>query len=115
MRAMFVATLLVRTASQAAPSPVQLPSGFAITPLAAPGAEFQRMPTHLRLDGSADANGAVTEALSPDGSALVVLTSGFDTNFYTEQKQKITHKVLDPVTGQPASVTTPNAEWIFDL
>jgi DNA-binding beta-propeller fold protein YncE len=113
MRAMFVATLLVGTACQAAPSPVQLPSGFAITPLAAPGAEFQRMPTHLRLDGSADANGAVTEALSPDGSALVVLTSGFNTNFYTEQKQKITHKVLDPVTGQPASVITPNAEWIF--
>ena len=99
--------------SQAAPPPVQLPSGFAITPLAAPGADFQRLPTHLRADGSADANGAVTAAKSPDGTALLVLTSGFNTNFYTEQKQKITHAVLDPVTGQRSGTTTPNAEWIF--
>ena len=97
----------------AAPPPVQLPSGFAITPLAAPGADFQRLPTYLRADGSADANGAVTAAKSPDGTALLVLTSGFNTNFYTEQKQKITHPVLDPVTGQPSGITTPNAEWIF--
>jgi DNA-binding beta-propeller fold protein YncE len=113
MRAIFVATLLVGASCQAAATPVQLPSGFTITPLAAPGADFQRMPTHLRADGSADANGAVTEALSPDGTALLVLTSGFNTNFYTEQKQKITHNVLDPVTGQPTSIITPNAEWIF--
>jgi DNA-binding beta-propeller fold protein YncE len=98
---------------EAAPAPLQLPSGFAITPLAAPGADFQQLPTHLRADGSADANGAVTEALSPDGTALLVLTSGFNTQFYTEQKQKITHPVLDPVTGQPSGVTTPNAEWVF--
>ena len=47
-----------------------LPDGFYITPTAAPGSIFQGLPTGLRSDGSADANGAVTTALSPDGTAL---------------------------------------------
>jgi len=98
----------------AAPAPeTRLPSGFSITPLAAPGADLQRFPTHLRADGSADGNGANTAVLSPDGSALLVLTSGFNTYFYTEAAVPITHAVLDPLTGQPSSVTTQNAEWIF--
>jgi hypothetical protein len=37
-----------------------LPDGFYITPTAAPGSIFQGLPTGLRPDGSADANGAVT-------------------------------------------------------
>ena len=90
-----------------------LPSGFTITPLAAPGAVFQKLPTGLRADGSADANGAVTAALSPDGTTLLVLTTGYNSFFYTPDKQKIMHTVLDPATGQPSTVTTPNAEWIF--
>ncbi len=108
-----IAAVALAASCQAPPIPTQIPSGFAITPLAAPGADFQRLPTHLRADGSADANGAVTAAKSPDGTALLVLTSGFNTQFYTEQKQKITHPVFDPVTAQPTGVTTPNAEWIF--
>jgi len=112
MRTAILTAALVLTACHAAP-PVILPSGFAITPLAAPGADFQRLPTQLRADGSADANGAVTAALSPDGTALLVLTSGYNTKFYTPAKQPITHTVLDPITGQPSMVTTPNAEWVF--
>ncbi len=92
---------------------VQLPSGFTITPLAAPGAALQRLPTQLRSDGTADANGAETALLSPDGTALLVLTSGYNSFFYTGKGAAITHPVADPLTGQPSSVTTPNAEWIF--
>ncbi len=95
------------------PDAALLPSGFSVTPTAAPGADFQRLPTHLRPDGTADANGAVSLALSPDGTALLVLTSGYNTAFRTMQGSPITHAVLDPRTGQPSQVTTPNAEWIF--
>ncbi len=90
-----------------------MPSGFAITPLAAAGADFQRLPTHLRADRSADANGAVTASLSPDGTALLVLTSGFNTAFRTEKNAAIVHAVPDPRTGAPSDVITPNAEWVF--
>ncbi len=53
-----------------------LPDGFYITPTAAPGSVFQGLPTGLRPDGSADANGAVNSALSPDGTALLISTTG---------------------------------------
>jgi hypothetical protein len=61
-----------------------LPDGFYITPTAAPGSVFQNLPTGLRPDGSANANGAVNTALSPDGTALLILTTGYNTSFYTE-------------------------------
>jgi hypothetical protein len=61
-----------------------LPDGFYITPTAAPGSIFQGLPTGLRPDGSADANGAVNTALSPDGTALLISTTGYNTDFYTQ-------------------------------
>jgi YVTN family beta-propeller protein len=92
-----------------------LPDGFYITPTAAPGSVFQDLPTGLRPDGTANANGAVTTALSPDGTALLVLTTGYNTNFNVQELDgpPITHPALDPITGQPTSTTTPNAEWVF--
>jgi len=92
-----------------------LPDGFYITPTAAPGSIFQGLPTGLRPDGSADANGAVTTALSPDGTALLILTTGYNTGFNTQGPSgtPITWAALDPVTGNPSSTTTPNAEWVF--
>jgi YVTN family beta-propeller protein len=92
-----------------------LPDGFYITPTAAPGSVFQGLPTGLRPDGSADANGAVTTALSPDGTALLILTTGYNTNFFTQDPSAtpILHTALDPVTGLPSSTMTPNAEWVF--
>ncbi len=108
--------LLAATCSPVAnrgPVGAQLPSGFSITPLAAPGAAVQRLVTGLRADGSADGNGANTAVLSPDGSALLVLTSGFNTYFYNEVAAPITHAVPDPLTGQPSTVATQNAEWVF--
>lgn len=90
-----------------------LPDGATITPLAAPGAVFQPLPTGLRADGTANANGAVSAMLSPDGTALAIITSGYNTYFYTTQRQPITHAVPDPLTGQPSKVSTINAESIF--
>jgi len=92
-----------------------LPDGFHITPTAAPGSVFRGLPTGLRADGSADANGAVTTALSPDGTALLILTTGYNTGFYTQGPSgtPITWAALDPITGLPSTTTTPNAEWVF--
>jgi YVTN family beta-propeller protein len=92
-----------------------LPDGFYITPTAAPGSSFQDLPTGLRSDGSANANGAVNTALSPDGTALLIVTTGYNTGFNTEGPSgaPITYPALDPITGNPTSTTTPNAEWVF--
>lgn len=92
-----------------------LPDGFYITPTAAPGSIFQGLPTGLRPDGSANADGAVNTALSPDGTALLILTTGYNTNFNTQGPDgtPIVWAALDPLTGQPSTTTTPNAEWVF--
>ncbi|MGR3717016.1 MAG: bifunctional YncE family protein/alkaline phosphatase family protein [Thermohalobaculum sp.] len=106
--------LLLGGGAAAGPAPAaRLPSGFTITPLAAPGANFQRLATGLRADGSADANGAQRAALSPDGTMLAVLTSGYNGFFKTPGRTPITHPLPDPVTGRPSGKTTPLAEWIF--
>jgi len=105
--------LLVLPAYAAPPPTERLPSGFALTPLAAPGATLQRLPTGLREDGSADANGAETALPSPDGTALLVLTSGYNTNFFTPQAAPIKHAVPDPITLRPSTITTQNAEFVF--
>jgi YVTN family beta-propeller protein len=92
-----------------------LPDGFYITPTAAPGSIFLRLRTGLRPDGSADADGAVNTALSPDGTALLILTTGYNTGFDTQDSSgtPILWNALDPMTGLPTSTTTPNAEWVF--
>ncbi|MGA7920563.1 MAG: alkaline phosphatase family protein [Candidatus Acidiferrales bacterium] len=92
-----------------------LPDGFRITPTAAPGSIFQGLPTGLRPDGSADANGAVTTALSPDGTALLILTTGYNTGFNVQALNgaPITHATFDPITGALTKTTTSNAEWVF--
>ena len=92
-----------------------LPDGFYITPTAAPGSIFQNLPTGLRPDGSANANGAVTTALSPDGTALLIVTTGFNTDFSAQgpDPTPILWHALDPLTGLPSSTLTLNAEWVF--
>ncbi len=92
-----------------------LPDGFYITPTAAPGSTFQGLPSGLRPDGSADANGAVSTALSPDGTALLVLTTGYNTGFYTQAADgtAILWPALYPLTGLASTTLTPNAEWVF--
>jgi YVTN family beta-propeller protein len=90
-----------------------LPTGQLITPTAAPGSTFAPLATGLRADGTADAQGGTTTALSPDGKTLLVLTSGYNPGFSTETGAAITYPLLDPGTGQLAGTTTSRAEWVF--
>jgi YVTN family beta-propeller protein len=92
-----------------------IPTGFRITPDAAPGARFERLVTGLRADGNADAAEASATALSPDGSTLLVLTSGYNLNFKTESGTPLVYRPVDPATGKPdpAASPVPKAEWVF--
>ncbi len=113
--AVFACALAVVAASAAIASTAEayLPTGQALTPTAAPGAVYQRLQTDLRPDGNADVNGAVSTALSPDGSALVVLASGYNTGFFTESGRPIVYSVPEPLTGRASRTITANAQWIF--
>ena len=93
----------------------RLPTGFRLTPSAAPGAVFARLATGLRADGNADAAEATAATLSPDGTTLLVLTSGYNIKFQTETGAEITHQPIDPATGKPdpAAAPVPKAEWVF--
>ena len=62
---------------------------------------------------TADGANAVTTALSPDGSTLLVLTSGFNNGFSKDDGTSLVYPILDATTGQPTGQTTSNAEWVF--
>lgn len=93
--------------------PALVPTGQYISALATPGSTFFRLVTGVRPDGNADGNQAVATALSPDGKTLLVLTSGYNTGYLNRNGNSFTYPVLDPTTGQPSSVVTANAEWVF--
>ncbi len=99
----------------AAGSPVSyvLPTGQRITPLSAPGSYMERLATGLRADGDADAAGAMSLALSPDGSTLLVLTSGYNFEYFYPDGRAIRFPVRDPLTGGLSAVTTELTQWIF--
>lgn len=115
MRRFFlIASLCVLTAAaQRTPSGDVLPTGQTIAPLAAPGAQLTRLQTGLREDGDADASGAMSLSVSPDGSTLLVLTSGYNTEYSQPDGTPIRFPVPDPVTGATSSVTSPLTQWIF--
>src|SRR5262249_25580915 len=90
-----------------------LPTGKYITPTAAPGSTYQQLTTELRSDGNADANGAYSTALSPDGATLIALTNGYNTNFMTTAGKPIRFPYLDPLTAKASSVESGSYQWIF--
>jgi len=55
-----------------------LPSGQYVTPTAAPGSTFTTLNPGLPAHPNFSANGAIKTAVSPDGSTLLVLTSGYN-------------------------------------
>jgi YVTN family beta-propeller protein len=95
--------------------PAFIPTGQIITPQAAHGATYARLATGLRPDGNADADDAVSSALSPDDKTLLVLTSGFNNSFYQQGPGYVPFLFaqLNPVTGLPSSTTLNQAEWVF--
>lgn len=99
--------------TQDAASDVRVATGQRITPTAAPGSFLLPLSTHLRQDNNADGAYGVTTALSPDGSTLLILTTGYNNSFFTENGTPIVYPILDPLTGLPTAQTTGNAEWVF--
>jgi WD40 repeat protein len=57
-----------------------LPTGMAITPLAAHGTIFRPLNPGLASLPTFNADMAVTTAISPDGKTLLILTSGYNQN-----------------------------------
>ena len=99
--------------TQATPSGMLVATGQRITPTAAPGSFLLPLSTNLRHDNNADGAYGVTTALSPDGTTLLILTTGYNNSFYTDNGVPIVYPILDPQTGLPTSQTTGNAEWVF--
>ncbi len=75
--AAMMAGIFSPTGTVAQQKPELLPTGAAITPLADPGAKFQRLKPGLPSSPGREMGYAVSTALSPDGATLLVLTSGY--------------------------------------
>jgi len=80
LRSLLLASLLsgITTLSLAQEA---LPDGQSITPAAAPGAVFSPLNPGLADYPDFTAGQAVTSTLSPDGTTLLVLTSGYNRNY----------------------------------
>jgi len=79
LRSLFLAGLLFG-ASTLAVAQDALPDGQSITPTAAPGAIFSSLNPGLTDYPDFTAGQAVTSVVSPDGTTLLVLTSGYNRN-----------------------------------
>src|SRR5271165_6374455 len=60
-----------------------IPTGVHITPGAAPGSIFQPLNPGLTFDPTFTVGQAVTSALSPNGTTLLILTSGYNSQNFT--------------------------------
>ena len=65
-------------AQQKSPASESLPTGQAITPMAVPGAQFQTLKPGVAGYKDREVGYAVSNAVSPDGNTLLVLTSGYN-------------------------------------
>lgn len=69
---------LLLCASAAAGDPSVLPTGQALTPLAAPGARFEPLVAHIGPMPDMVVDGAAAITVSPDKREMLVLTSGYN-------------------------------------
>lgn len=90
-----------------------LVTGQYISPLSAPGSRYQTLQTGLRADGNADADGAYTTVLSPDGRTLLVLTNGYNAKDRTPTGDPIKFPYLDPLTGKESDTFSTFSQWVF--
>ena len=74
----FAAVLACSAAWGDADDKTRIPTGQFITPLAAPGSTFEALNPHLRDFPDYTVGQAMSEALSPDGKTLLILTSGYN-------------------------------------
>ena len=73
-----LAALIFGTTASAEPQQQLLPTGQAITPTAAPGAQFTPLVVGVGPHPSYVADGAAAIAVSPDKREMLILTSGFN-------------------------------------
>src|SRR6266478_1181077 len=65
-----------------------IPTGVHITPSAAPGSSFQPLNPGLSFDPSFTVGQAVTTAISPSGTTLLILTSGYNSQNFASGPNK---------------------------
>jgi YVTN family beta-propeller protein len=65
-----------------------IPTGVQITPSAASGSSFQALNPGLSFDPSFTVGQAVTTAISPSGTTLLILTSGYNSQNFTSGPNK---------------------------
>jgi hypothetical protein len=70
--------LVFATIRAIANDPLQLPNGFSLTPSAAPHSVMMALNPGISAQRNFTLGQAVTTALSPDGTQLLVLTSGYN-------------------------------------
>ena len=92
-------------AAQARPAPdddkSELPTGQFVTPRAAPGADFTALNPHLKDFPQYTVGQAMSEALSPDGRTLLILTSGFN--------------ILYTAAGKPSRPDSNEYVFVYDV
>jgi DNA-binding beta-propeller fold protein YncE len=101
----------------AADTAVHLPTGQRLTPLAAPGASFAPLVTGIGPHPDYVADGAAVMAVSPNGSEMLVLTSGFnryigaDSKLVPEQSGQYVFRYRIDLAGARLEqvVTVPNS------
>ena len=97
-------TCAALVAAAPAPRAIQgqrLPSGEWLTPTAAPGAMFTGLNPDLPAQPGFTAGQASATALSPDGSTLLVLTSGYNRNYGAD--------------GKPVAALSNEYVFVFDV
>jgi len=84
-------------------NPVALPTGMSITPTAAPHSVLQLLNPGLPALPNYIAGQAVTTALSPDGTKLLILTSGYNSVLDSQGKPQTNEYIFvyDPTVNPP--------------
>jgi DNA-binding beta-propeller fold protein YncE len=83
-------------------APIALPTGQQITPTLPPASSFGPLKPALASSPELEVGGAVTEAVSPDGKTLAVLTTGFN-------------RWKDPKTGKRDPRLQNEYVFLFDV
>ena len=97
-----LALALAARAGEPEPEASQLPTGQFITPLAAPHSTFEALNPHLRDFPDYTVGQAMSEALSPDGTTLLILTSGYN-------------RLNDPKTGKEIAADSNEYVFVYDV
>ena len=89
-------------ASAADQDETRIPTGQFITPLAAPGATFAALNPHIKDFPQYTVGQAMSEALSPDGATLLILTSGYN-------------RLNDPKSGKELPLDSNEYIFVYDV